>query len=166
MRWSLNQSRFSLSSLKLNIFGNTIIGTQVISITETLTGDIMFGNGPLGIGMVIGTLSGDAEIGLIPEEDDNLLQSIGSGFMEIPISLIASFYEPAGSGIYTVTQDAAYIREGALDGAREGAVIKRKLKMTGATNWNGVTALDLASRASSPSLVGALFQDAGLSLSL
>ena len=166
MRWSLNQTRFSLSSLKLSVNGVPIIGSTVTTISEAVSGELMFGNGPVGLGMVIGTLQGDIEMGFIPEEDDNLMKSIGSGFVEVPIGFVASFYEPAGSGIYTVSNDAIWIKEGALDAAREGAVIKRKFKSQNPTNWNGCTAIDLAARAQDASSIGGIFEAAGLKLAL
>lgn len=166
-RWSLNTARYSLSSLKLFVNGVTIIGNTATSITESVGGELMFGNGVIGLGMVIGTLSGDLELGFIPEEDDNLLQSIGPGFAEVPISYSATFFEPANpAGVYVVSNDAIWIKETSLDAARDGAVIKRKFKSQSPTSWNGATAIDLSARATDPSSLGALFAGAGLSISI
>jgi len=166
-QWSLNQSRFSLSSLKLHVAGQEIIGSQKFSGTETLDGDFMWGNGVIAIGKVIGKLSSEWEMGFIPEEVDKLVTSIGVGFMEIPMSFRATFFEPANPAtIYTVSNDSIWIGEKGLDAAREGAVITMKFKGQSATNWNGHAALNIAARATDPSSVGALFQAAGLSLAL
>ncbi len=164
MRWSLNTARFSLSSLKLFVAGVPIIGNTASTISEEVAGDLMFGNGVIGLGMVIGALSGDLELGFIPEEDDNLLNAIGPGFSEVPISYSASFFEPTNpAGVYVVSNDTIWIKGTNLDAARDGAVIKRKFKSQGATSWNGNTAIDLASRANDPGSIGSIFAAAGLS---
>lgn len=165
MQWSLNTTRFSLSSLKLSVLGVSVFGVQANKLTEKLEGEMMFGNGPVGIGKVIGKLSSDIELGLIPEMVDTLKQTVGIGYAEIPWSFVASYYEPANpAGIYTVSNDSIWMTEDGLDAAREGAI--QTLKFTGQSpmNWNGVTAIDMAARASDPGSIGAIFASFGLSL--
>lgn len=166
MQWSLNTTRYSLSSLKLFVGGVTILGCTVAEINEELDGEIMYANGPLGIGKVIGKLSGDCKFGFIPEEHDKLVKATGNGFYEIPMSFVANLYEPANpAGIYVVANSSIWNKKNGLAIAREGAIITSEFSTgTDATNFNGVTGLDLAARATDPGSIGALFASFGLSI--
>lgn len=161
--WSSNAPRLGLSSLKLAINGITIIGCTVASFKESITGEFMFGNGPIAIGIVQGTLSGETSLGFIPEEHDKIVQA-SLFWAEYPMGVTATMFEPASGSIYTVSNDTIWMRDIELDIAREGAVIKSTFKTQAATKWNGVTALDLASRATDPTSLGALFAGVGLSI--
>ena len=161
--WSSNAPRLGLSSLKLSLNGITIIGCTVASAKETLTGEFMFGNGPQAIGIIQGTLSGEMTLGFIPEEHDKILQSAGF-WAEYPMAVSATMFEPASGTMYTLSNDTIWMREAELDIAREGAIIKSLFKTQAATSWNGITALDLASRATDPTSLGALFAGVGLTL--
>lgn len=166
MQWSLGTSRFSLSSLKLYVNGITVIGCTLAEPTEKLEGEIMYGNGPLGLGKVIGKLSGSVKLGFIPEEHDKLLAAVGNGFYEFPMAYSASLYEPANpAGVYTIENDSIWLEENGLAIAREGAVITSSFVTgTDPTRWNGMTGLDLASRATDPGSIGAIFAAFGLSI--
>jgi len=159
--WSLNTPRLGLSSLKLSINGITIIGCTVANIKESVTGEFMFGNGMTAIGIVQGTLSGEANLGFIPEEHDKILQA-AAFWAEYPMAFTVTMFEPAGGVIYTASNDTIWMRDCELDIAREGAVIKSKFLTQAPTQWNGVTAIDLAARATDPTSLGALFAGVGL----
>jgi hypothetical protein len=159
--WSLNTPRLGLSSLKLSINGITIIGNTVSTIKESVTGEFLFGNGMQAIGIIMGTLSGEANFGFIPEEHDKILQA-AAFWAEYPMAFTATMFEPASGVLYTASNDTIWMRDAELDIAREGAVIKSKFLTQAATSWNGITAIDLASRATDPTSLGALFAGAGL----
>ena len=161
--WTSDAPRLSLSSLKLSINGISIIGCTVASAKESMTGDFVFGNGPLALGIVQGTLSGEMSLGFIPEEHDKILQA-SSFWAEYPMGVSATMFEPASGSMYTLSNDCIWMRDCELDVAREGAVIKSTFKTQAATKWNGITALDLQSRATDPASLGALFAGVGISL--
>lgn len=161
--WSLNTPRLGLSSLKLSINGISIIGNTVSTVKESMTGEFMFGNGPIAIGIVQGTLSGEMTMGFIPEEHDKILAA-SVFWAEYPMAVTGTMFEPASGSIYTFSNDTIWMRDCELDIAREGATIKSMFKTQAATSWNGITALDLASRATDPTSLGSLFAGVGLSL--
>lgn len=161
--WSLNTPRLGLSSLKLSINGITIIGNTVSTVKESITGELLFGNGPIAIGIVQGTLSGEATFGFIPEEHDKILQS-AAFWAEYPMSFSGAMFEPASGALYSFSNDTVWMRDVELDVAREGAIIKSTFKTQNQTQWNGITALDLAARATDPTSLGGLFASVGLTL--
>ena len=150
MRWSLNQTRYSLTSLSLAVGGGHVVGTQMTKIGEELGGDLMYGNSPIAMGKVIGQLKGSAQIGIIPEEADELFGRIGLGFGEVPIGLSASLVEIYGAGIYTVSCDTCWLTKPDLDIAKDGAVITIDLTLASPVSWNGNTILDMAARGITP----------------
>jgi hypothetical protein len=163
--WSLDTTRYSLSSLKLFVFGVPILGCQVSEPEESIEGDLMWGNSPVSIGKVIGKVTGSVKLGLIPEMHDTLLQTIGNGFAEIPIGFVANLYEPANpSGVYFLSNDTLWLKKNGLAIAREGAVITSEFETGNLMSWNGVTAIDMAARASDPVSLGSIFASAGLSI--
>lgn len=161
-RWSMNTSRLNLSTLKLSINGITIIGCTVATAKESITGEFMFGNGPIAIGIVQGTLSGEMSLGFIPEEHDKILAA-AVFWAQYPMSAAATMFDPGSGSIYTLQNDTIWMRDCDLDVAREGAIIKSSFKTQAPTSWNGKYALDLASYAADPTSLGSLFAGVGLS---
>jgi hypothetical protein len=160
--WSMNTPRLGLSSLKLSINGITIIGSTTANVKESVTGEFMFGNGMQAIGIIMGTLSGEATLGFIPEEHDKILQA-ATFWAEYPMAFTATMFEPAAGTIYTCSNSTIWMRDCELDIAREGAVIKSKFLTQAPMSWNGIPAIDIISRATDPTSLGALFAGAGLS---
>ena len=162
---SLNSTRFSRSSCKLTLAGITVLGFGPPKWRETIGGDLMYLNSPVAFGKVVGEVKSEIEIAMLPEMLDTIKQGVGVGYGEISLPLTLSLYEPGNpAGIYQVSNDACWLGEDAFDGAAEGALSTLKLTGQMLTNWNGVTALDLAARAISPGSIGSLFAAAGLSL--
>jgi hypothetical protein len=163
--WSLNQTRFSRSSVKITLGGISLLGAGPPDWTEKIGGDLMFLNSPIAVGKVIGEISSDISIPMIPEMLDTVKQQVGTGYGEIALPLSVSLYEPGNaSGIYTISNDAVWFAEDAFKAPAEGALSTLKLIGQDLTDWNGVTAIDLAARATDPGLIGAIFAAAGLIL--
>lgn len=165
MQWSLQQTRFSKSSVKITLADIPLLGAGPPDWTEKIGGDLMFLNSPIAVGKVIGEVSSDISLPMLPEVLDTVKQSLGIGYAERAMPLIVSLYEPGNSaGIYTISNDAVWFTEDALKTPAEGALSTLKLTGQDITNWNGMTALDLAARSTDPGLIGAIFAAAGLVL--
>jgi hypothetical protein len=163
--FTLNQSRFSKNSLKLSVMGQSFIGL-IKSAKESFKGEPQFFNSPLAVGMVIGDLTAEFEFAFPPEIADQLKQLVGIGYAETAMFFTARLYEPGSTSAYKMGNQSIWLKEDSLDLADTGAVQSLKFTGIGATNWNGVTALDVAARASDPGSVGALFASFGLNLGL
>jgi hypothetical protein len=166
MKWSLNTSRFSLTSLSLAVGSGAVIGTQLCKIGEELGGELVYGSSPFPLGRVIGQLKGTAQIELVPEEADELFSRLGPGFGEVPVGLSASLVEVYGSGVYNVSCDTCWITKPDMDIAKELAKVTLDLMLASMVNWNGNTILDLAARGGTVNGVGGLAGASGLTFSL
>ncbi len=163
--WSLNQTRFSRSSVKITLAGVSVLGGGPPDWTETIGGDLMYFNSPMAVGKVIGELKSEISLPMLPEMLDTVKQAIGTGYAETALSLSVSLFEPGNSaGIYVISNDICWLAEDAFKAPAEGAMSTIKLTGQAPTNWNGVYALDLAARNTDPGLLGAIFAAAGIAL--
>lgn len=165
MQWSLNSTRFSRSSVKLTLAGIQILGGGPPEWTESIGGDLMYFNSPFSVGKVIGELKNDISIPMLPEMLDSVKSSIGIGYGETALPLVCSLYEPGNpAGVYTISNDACFLSEDAFKAPAEGAMHTLKLISGSLTNWNGITALDMAARATDVTQASAIFASFGLAL--
>jgi hypothetical protein len=163
--FTLNQSRFSKNSVKLSVNGQSVLGL-LKSAKETIGGELMYLSGPQAVGKIIGEMKSEFEFAFPPEIADSIKQSIGIGYAETPWFFTCRLYEPGSTSAYKMGNSSIWLAEDGLDLADTGALQTLKFTGSAATVWNGVTALDLAARASDPGSVGALFASFGLNLGL
>jgi hypothetical protein len=145
MIYSIDQNRWSLASAELDFAGYKVIGVSSLGLKEELTPSEEYGNGPAPVGRTIGQYkaSGDCEIILV--EYQNLIQTLGAGFMTVPFGIGATYFEAGGDGIMSVQVTGARITNHELSNSNDGKATRMKFSLSIITPilWNGVSCLDL-----------------------
>lgn len=142
-QWSSDQTRLSLASINIDVFGTIIRGVQKLSLTDEVSGDPMYGNGPTSIGLPVGQHKAEGSIGLVPEMADDVRAALGDQFSQIPTSIGITMFESFGGASITYNVTRAYWRKLEVDfgepGGSKGSVETFGLVILDPVDFNGLS---------------------------
>jgi hypothetical protein len=140
--WSSDQSRLSLASAEADFSGTTMRGLQSITISEEMSADPMYGNGSVSIGAPIGTHKAELTFKTIPEEADNILQSLGPAATRVLGSVGITMAEPNGANPYLINLTNVRILKMEADlgeaGGQKGSMKTFTCAVYDPVDWNGI----------------------------
>lgn len=141
MRFSSDDTRLTMASLSLSAGGLVILGIQKLSFTDELSGDPIYGNDSVSVGLPAGQHKAEGSLALLAEVADSLRQSMGPNWMRIPTVASATFFEPLGAGLINYTATRVYLRKIEMDAGKPGGsdpeVETFGLVILDPINWNG-----------------------------
>lgn len=141
MRFSSDDTRLTLASLTMFCAGTNLRGIQDVGFTDELSGDPIYGNDSISVGMPAGQHKGEGTLGLLTEVADTMRSNMGPNWGRTPWTISVSLYEPLGAGLVTYNATRVYLRK--LDakfgkpGGSDPVVETFGLVILDPIDWNG-----------------------------
>lgn len=143
--WSSDQVRKSLASITIDVFGTIIRGVQKLTCTDELSGDPMYANGSVSIGLPAGQHKAEGSIGMIPEMADDVRAALGDQFSQVPTTIGITMFEPFGGVPLTYNLTRVYWRKLEVDfgepGGSKGSVETFGLVILDPIDFNGLSSV-------------------------
>lgn len=147
--WSSDDTRFALSSASVTLSTVTMRGLQGMKITDEVSGEPIYGNGQLPLGLPPGAFKGSLSFSTIPEEGDTALAALGSGWTQIPGTLAITLIEPNNSTIYDISAGGVYLRKLEADlgeaGGGKGSMFAFEGLILQPISWGGLFSVNAPS---------------------
>jgi hypothetical protein len=142
--YDINAQQYCLSSLDLQIAGNTIFGGSELKISEKLTPGEVEGQSAVPVGWTKGPWSGEGSIKLPLGEALTLKAAMGNEWMTQAWTGTATFTELSGPGVMTIEILGARFNTTSLDGGDRSKASTDALDFTLLTPCiaNGVKAVE------------------------
>lgn len=144
-QWSSDQTRFSLASVEIDVLGTIIRGVQKWTLTDEVSGDPMYGNSSVSIGLPAGQHKAEGAMGLIPEMSDDLRRALGDQWSQVPSTIGITLFEQFGGAPLTYNVTRAYFRKWEGDfgepGGSKGATENYTITILEPIDLNGLSSI-------------------------
>jgi hypothetical protein len=142
--YSMNAYRWSFASGEINCNGRKFVGLQNLNPKESVKKEKVYGNGRTGIGRVRGQHEASSTMDMVLTEYDQLIQSLGDSFTDVPFDISATFIETTGDGVFTLGMTQVTIVEHELAMSNDGKALIQKvtLDIIDPIFWNGLRMCD------------------------
>ena len=89
----INGNRYSWSSIELRVLGKRILGVKSVDFAQALEPGEVYGTHAQKIGRTRGELKPTGSIEMNKEEAEDLVNTLGDGYMEVPFDVVIAFRE-------------------------------------------------------------------------
>jgi hypothetical protein len=146
MSWNSDQSRLSLANAEADFAGVTMRALQNFEIDEEVAADPVYGNGSVSIGAPDGMHKCTLKFDTIPEEADNLVQKLGSGFSRVLGSVGVTMQNTVSFNFYDIVMTRVRILKKSAKlgkaGGQDPSLITFECMVLDPVQWNGVDIID------------------------
>lgn len=145
----INGVRHSWSSIEARANGNIILGFTEINYTNTLDPGVVRGAGALPIGHTLGNAEYEGDFSILLEEFNNLVESLGEGWMTVTFDIVVSYDATIGNvaagGLSVITDTLRGCRitkvESSNSGGSTDATVRKCTIKPLQILFNGVSAM-------------------------
>jgi zona occludens toxin (predicted ATPase) len=144
MQYGMNQNRWSLASGKISVHGQEYRGIQSLSPKESVKREKVYGSGRIAVGRVRGQHEASCSMEMLLSEYNQLVQTLGPSFSDVPFDIAATFIEMVGDGVFSVEVVQATIISAELKASNDqkALVMAVELDVVEPIIWNGLRMCD------------------------